>query len=628
MGYFEPKGLKRAKLSTAWRKYVKQGNANPPTNPVMRISPPFFVCGIKASFTVSFNIDQKVPKGGFILFDLPQGWGGWKNEKDQELLEKAGGVTAFLLIPPSRGAKGGVNGCNNTQEREKNLDVEIISRGSRLSIIQIHFLTTEIESGSTVIVEIPPLLPCDRPGTYAFHAFLSNSLCEPVPILCPEIRVYPNGFEGFDLLYLSTINKGRRFSVSIRARSGPESSYFTFPNYMGEVEVLGKGIQGLPTRIVFSKEAREFSRVDGLRLKSKQGRIKIRSNGREFKGHPIISSELIDGLQVFFGDLHVHTALSDGMGSPEEAYRWATESTGLDFIALNDHVEDRLTYDSTWNKEKWTNLLNVAEEFNKPEHFVAIPGVEVSGAINLYFKDGSFPFYPFHELDKNKEAIGKFLTDVASDDRVLFGYHKLAELEDYYLKFPPPALLEIIQHKRTPEQGLERFLPLCHQPPSFLGGTDSHNGMAGSPQMGFSRNASQYGLTGVFAEKLTRKHIFTALRQGRTFATSGQRSIVLFTINEIPMGGTVSLSSDRKPITVSLFVRACHDVKLLEVFCNGTIVYTSYPEEKNVDLSVEMREISTCEPWNGKHYFVYARIKETTGDMAWTTPVLITKGVF
>ncbi len=626
MGYFEPKGLKASKLSPAWRKYVKQGNANPPTNTVMSINPSSFICGTRASFTVSFDIDLKVPKGGFILFDLPQGWGGGKNEKDQELLEKAGGVRAFL------------------EKSKEPLDAEIISRGSRLSIIQIHFSQIEAESGSTVVVEMPPLLPCDRPGTYNFHAFVSNSHLEPAPVLCPELQVYPDRFEGFDLLYPSSTDtacpersrRDRKFSLRIRARSGPESSYFTFPDYTGEIEVLGEGIRGRSTRIIFSKETQGFSRVDGLRLKNKEGRMKVSSNGRQCEGHPMISSELIDGLQVFFGDLHLHTSLSDGMGSPEEAYRWAAESAGLDFIALNDHVEDRLTYASTWNKETWTKLLNVAEEFNKPGDFVTIPGVEISGAVNLYFKDGSFPFYPFHELDKNEEAIGKFLTEIASEDRVLFAYHKLADLDEYYLKFPPPALLEIIQHKRTPEQGLERFLPLCHQPPAFLGGTDSHSGMAGSPPMGFSRNESQYGLTGVFAEKLTRKHIFTALRQGRTYATSGQRSILLVTINEIPMGGTVSLSSHREPLTVALFVRACHEVKLLEVLCNGTIVYTSYPGAKNIDLSVEMPEISTCEPWtcpkrsrrDGKQYFVYVRIQETTGDMAWTTPVLITKDVF
>jgi len=44
-----------------------------------------------------------------------------------------------------------------------------------------------------------------------------------------------------------------------------------------------------------------------------------------------------------------------------------------------------------------------------------------------------------------------------------------------------------------------------------------------------------------------------------------------------------------------------------------------------MDLFVDMTEIFEYEPWNGKNYFVYVRIKEATGDMAWTTPVLITQ---
>lgn len=39
-------------------------------------------------------------------------------------------------------------------------------------------------------------------------------------------------------------------------------------------------------------------------------------------------------------DLHIHTTASDGMASPEDVVRWATEHTALDVIAVTDH--DRL----------------------------------------------------------------------------------------------------------------------------------------------------------------------------------------------------------------------------------------------------------------------------------------------
>jgi len=164
-------------------------------------------------------------------------------------------------------------------------------------------------------------------------------------------------------------------------------------------------------------------------------------------------------------------------------------------------------------------------------------------------------------------------------------------LQDYYRKFPPPDLLEVIQHKRDPERGIERFLPLCNRSPSFLGGTDSHNGLAASPPMGFSREEAQYGLTGLFAKKLTRKHIFTALKQARTFATSGQRSILYFKINQVTMGDTLYLSKKRENITGQLLVRAVSEVECTEIVCNETVLFTSHPNKKSVDLSINLEKI-------------------------------------
>ncbi|MCL2564088.1 MAG: S-layer homology domain-containing protein, partial [Oscillospiraceae bacterium] len=47
--------------------------------------------------------------------------------------------------------------------------------------------------------------------------------------------------------------------------------------------------------------------------------------------------ERTGGEQVFFGMLHGHSTLSDGSGSPEEAFAHARDVAGLDFFALTDH---------------------------------------------------------------------------------------------------------------------------------------------------------------------------------------------------------------------------------------------------------------------------------------------------
>src|SRR5438094_1862355 len=42
-------------------------------------------------------------------------------------------------------------------------------------------------------------------------------------------------------------------------------------------------------------------------------------------------------LRVFFGNLHSHTAYSDGTGTPAEAYEYARTTGKLDFLCISEH---------------------------------------------------------------------------------------------------------------------------------------------------------------------------------------------------------------------------------------------------------------------------------------------------
>src|SRR5262245_11868805 len=42
-------------------------------------------------------------------------------------------------------------------------------------------------------------------------------------------------------------------------------------------------------------------------------------------------------LHVFFGNLHSHTAYSDGTGTPAQAYEHARTAGKLDFLAISEH---------------------------------------------------------------------------------------------------------------------------------------------------------------------------------------------------------------------------------------------------------------------------------------------------
>ncbi|MCK4401762.1 DUF3604 domain-containing protein, partial [bacterium] len=104
------------------------------------------------------------------------------------------------------------------------------------------------------------------------------------------------------------------------------------------------------------------------------------------------------GYQVYFGDIHVHTMLSDGYGTPDEAYIWAKEVKNLDFCAISDHSEGgfRCSTDKLWEK-----ICKSADQYYEPDKFVTFKGFEWSswnrfGDKCVYYrKDGQC--YPYND---------------------------------------------------------------------------------------------------------------------------------------------------------------------------------------------------------------------------------------
>jgi len=92
------------------------------------------------------------------------------------------------------------------------------------------------------------------------------------------------------------------------------------------------------------------------------------------------TSSAASGMNFYFGNLHSHTAYSDGTGTPAEAFAWARDTAGFDFYAITDHAE-YLT------PEEWEDIGASAELYNSPGQFLALRGFEWShpdGHINVF----------------------------------------------------------------------------------------------------------------------------------------------------------------------------------------------------------------------------------------------------
>src|SRR5262245_53274133 len=103
-----------------------------------------------------------------------------------------------------------------------------------------------------------------------------------------------------------------------------------------------------------------------------------------------------NGLRLFYGDLHNHTAYSDGMGHPEQALRQMRER-GLHFAAITDHGEFFDRKIASRDADKWAAAAWQAGAATD-ESFVALRGFEWSsprqGHSNVWCSAG---FAGYHE---------------------------------------------------------------------------------------------------------------------------------------------------------------------------------------------------------------------------------------
>ncbi len=75
---------------------------------------------------------------------------------------------------------------------------------------------------------------------------------------------------------------------------------------------------------------------------------------------------------VYYGYLHSHTGVSDGKGTPSQAFARARDEAGLDFFAVTDHDY----YPDDMTDADWQGIKKAANENNEDGKFVAFWGFE------------------------------------------------------------------------------------------------------------------------------------------------------------------------------------------------------------------------------------------------------------
>ena len=201
---------------------------------------------------------------------------------------------------------------------------------------------------------------------------------------------------------------------------------------------------------------------------------------------------------------------------------------------------------------------------------------------------------------------------------------------DYY-NHTHQRLVEICSSWGISETGgpysVQRALAMGHRI-GFIGGTDSHHGLANQGSF-FVDDGN--GLACVMARELTRDAIWEALHERRCYATTGDRILLDFTLNDAPMGTDLAVDlAEFGPRHFAMRVAGTYRIDSIELLCNNEVVYTTHPQsdvwegEWTDTESLSALALMPTFPDDRPFVYYYLRVTQGNRQTAWASPIWLT----
>ena len=303
-----------------------------------------------------------------------------------------------------------------------------------------------------------------------------------------------------------------------------------------------------------------------------------------------------DQFQLYYGDMHSHCGLSYGRGSLADALHNARLQLDFASVTLHGHWDDmprgdpRLDYLVDYHRRgferagaAWTGYLKAIGAANQEGAFV------------------TFPSFEWHSMRYGDHCI--YFRDIATPE--IFHVAHIEELRERLRRHPHPSLL--IPHHIGYRQGFrginwesynEEFSPVVEvmsfhgaalagdSTPPYLhamgpvdGRSTAHAGLSRGHVFGFIGGSDDhsahpghygYGIAGVWAKALTRESIWDAIRQRRTYALTGDRIDLRFSLNGQPMGAILPFSAERE---FEVAVEAAATINSIDIIHNSRVIH-------------------------------------------------------
>jgi hypothetical protein len=326
----------------------------------------------------------------------------------------------------------------------------------------------------------------------------------------------------------------------------------------------------------------------------------------------------------------------------QEAYVYAREVARLDFASASEHDV------SLFDQEAWDLSQGIADDFYRPGRFTTFFAYEwtpgIMHHIILYKERGlrvfdrrAHPDLPslWAAFDKQGEPVLCIphvtwnFEDHTIWDHINNTYRRLGEI---YSLWNGRFLIQPGDEPQRFELGKDNRWSYQHawhkgHRLGVIGSTDNHLGQPGANNYTIYTQHTG-GLAVALSQGNNREQLWEALENRRTYATTGTRIYLEFTVNGLPMGSEIQ---SKDPPVIEGRIGGTNALEKVQVvkYESGaySVIYDDAPDAEISEFQMEDQDFdSDC--------FYYLRVTQVsevpgrlwtypTNDMAWSSPVWV-----
>jgi hypothetical protein len=577
-------------------------------------SSPEVMVGSSGQWTLLYEAGPLgIAEGGWLFFQAPPFW-GWSTP---QVLNQEG--VGFSLV--STAAEGVV------------LDARTVDQG----LLGIEIQGRPLEEGERVQVvygagDLGAVADRFAESESAFFVAVDGD-GDGVRKLVPgalKVRVLAGPAAQMVVLLPSTARPGEQVSIRVSILDATGSAGV---NVEGVISLRAEGLRDLPAFVELTSVQRGVLQLEAT--VENEGIFRVEATGPydlRATSNPLVVSA--DGETIVWGDLHGHSALSDGTGTFEDYFGYARDVAGLDVVALTDHDHWGME-PLALNPELWSEIRRQVESFYRAGEFVTLLGYEWTSWIHghrhvLYFSsEGEV----LSSVDPDFESPDQLWDALRGKPALTVAHHSAGGPIPTNWQIPPDPELEPITEIVSVHGSSEAMDSpgLIYSPLpgnfvrdvldrgfqfGFVGSGDSHDGHPGLAHLA----SPSGGLAAFLTEDLTREGILRALKSRRVYATNGPRIVMDTRFLGRAMGEEIELSeleggpSDSISGELEVAVIAVSPLDRIDVIRSGEI-HSSVACDGKEECSF-MEKLWDLQPGE----YVYLRAVQVDGGAAWSSP--------